>query len=311
MKKMNLYFDVRDTEYFERLKKYILLNNGNLLGIVDAKEELNGGYVVSDYLNKRNTRNIIIMGEGKEELSKYQKASAVCSFFLGRYSEDAGELIATGGSGARIICVTSALGGAGKSTVSKAICCRLAERGRKVLYANFDPFSSGEMVFGQSDINNYTRMRYFMRKHEGDMAARIKSLAVRDERRRVDYISNGRPSMDGPIEAVEAEWVASAISGTPIYEYAVLDMPSCPSEGNITLMKEASLNIIIRKEETGRRQQNFIEYLKGLEIGKVIEVDNFSEDGKYAIPSSEGIFEAYPQRFWSRIDLICSSVEEV
>ncbi|MBN2558526.1 MAG: AAA family ATPase [Clostridia bacterium] len=310
MKKMNLYFDVRDTEYFERLKKYILLNNGNLLGIAKAREELNGGYLVSDYLNKRNTRNIIIFGEGKDELSKYQKASAICNVFLDRYSEDSGEYIEAGKGGARIICVTSALGGAGKSTASKAICCRLAERGRKVLYVNLDSLSSGETVFGQAESNNCTRMRYFMRKHEGEMAARIKSLAARDERRRVDYISNGRPSMDGPIEEAEAEWFASAVTGSSIYEYVVLDIPSCLSEGHIKLMKEASLNIIIRRGETGRRQRNFSEYLESLAIKKVIEASNFSEDGEYAIPSSEGIFEAYPRKYWICIDLLCDLVEE-
>lgn len=311
MEKVNLCFDVNDIEYFEKLKEYIMLNYQTYFNIVPGKDELNGGYLISDYLNKRNNKNILIFGNGNCDVYKFQKASEICSAILEKYSKEynLNEALPVKENSLKIVCVTSALGGAGKSTVAKAICCKFAEWGKKAIYINPDSFATGETVFSEGNENAFTRLRYCIRKENKNINAVMESLISREETRRVDYIVNASPSADGFMQKNEVNWFVSKIIRNCTYDLMVIDIPSYLSEGHIEFLKLSAVNVVVLIESMGKRQQNFMDYLKKREIPNIIEVFNFTESKDISLPKTEKIFNMYPNKYWDCIEKLCIRME--
>lgn len=309
MIKANLYFDTKDNEYFNKLKEYIAINYQSYFKLTDNRSELKNGYIISDYLNKRNNRNMILIKDTGGDICKYTKASEICAFLLERCSRDFKSVVLAGNNATRIICVTSALGGAGKSIVAKALCCKLSQKGKKVLYINADPFSTGEHPLGESEKNLYTELRYFIRKNKNDIGLITKSLAIKDELTRVDYIVNGLPSHDGFMEINEAERFAAKMQGNSDYQFITIDLPSHLNAGHLALMKFSSSNIVVLKHPICKRQDNFLRFLKLKDVENISKVDNFSETGEIHLPRTENIFKDYPDKFWDGIECLYDSLE--
>ena len=139
MTKTQLYFDIEDKEYFERLQQYISANYGTYFEITDSLGDEQQVCTVSDYINKRNRKWIFLIKEEKGDASKYSSASEICSLLMEFNDFGAEDRTIKYKKGLVTICLTSAAGGAGKSLISQAVCCCLALTGKKVLYINPTP----------------------------------------------------------------------------------------------------------------------------------------------------------------------------
>lgn len=311
MLRTKLYFDVKDTEYFERLQQYIMANFNMYFEITENAEIESGVCIVSDYINRRNRKGIFLIKEEKGDISKYCCASDICSELMKVNKIGNGKKVVMGNKGPIIICVTSASGGVGKSTIAKAMSCSLALSGKKVLYINPNPFSSCENIFPEHEKNSFTRLRYFSRKKNEDISALIKGLVSRDSERRVDFIVNSKPSADGFIKKDEVAWlVAELRSGCP-YDIIIFDIPSYPGEGHLELMKRSNNNFLLYSLLPDEKHRVYRSFLESNGINNIYDVANFTDSGENAIPESEGIFSRNPENFWSAVRKICKTLGEI
>ena len=310
MLRTKLYFDVKDTEYFNRLKQYILANYGMYFEITENAEIGSGVCIVSDYINRRNRKGIFLIKEDKGDVSKYCRASDICVALMKANEIGNGRKVSAGNDGPMMICITSASGGVGKSTVSKAMSCSFALSGKKVLYINPNPFSSCEDIFIETEKNSYTRLRYHVRKKSGDISTLIKGLASRDAERRVDFIINNKPSADGFIKKDEAVWMMTEMSGGCPYEIIVFDIPSYPGEGHIEIMKHVNRNFLLHSLLPDEKHRVYRRFLESAGVNNICDVANFTDAGDNSVPKAEGIFNRHPENFWSAIDSLCRSIGE-
>ena len=247
MLRTKLYFDVKDTEFFDRLKQYILANYGMYFEITEDKENNSEVCTISDHINKRNRKGIFLIKEEKGDISKYCCASDICLALMKANNIGYSKKTSRENNRPIMICVTSSSGGVGKSTLSKAMSVNFAVSGKKVLYINPNPFSSSEKIFNEIGKNSYTRFRYYTRKKSGDIATLIKGIASRDAEKRVDFIVNSKPSVDGFIKKNEASWLMTELSRSCPYDIVIFDIPSYPGDGHIEIMKHANWNEILKK----------------------------------------------------------------
>lgn len=310
MARIKLYFDVEDKEYFRRLEEYILANFSMYFEISDKKEAGPGTCIVSDYINKRNRKGVFLVKKEKGDISKFKSAFEICSVLLKMNSIGPCSTAFPGKRGPMIVCVTSASGGAGKTTIAKAMSCEFASKGRKVLYINPNPFSSSEPVFNEKEKNSYSRLRYYISKEDENIIGRIKSLASHDAQRRVDYIVNKIPSPDGFLNAREAAWMMEGIVNNCPYNTVVFDIPSYPGEGHIEIMKYSHRNFIVLPGPSDEKYNAYQTFIKSNGVGSIVEVNNFSNEGENPIPRVLDIFTARPLEFWNAIAGLCFLSEE-
>ena len=310
MIKTQLYFDVEDTEYFKWFRQYLLANYHMYFEVIEEYSRDTGVCIVSDYINKRNNRGVFIIKEEKGDVQKYSRASKICAELMKFNNLGAEKQLEQGRPGPLITGVTSAAGGVGKSVVSQAISCSFAQKGKKVLYINPDPFSTFEEIFKDTDKNAWTQLRYYIRKKDGDISTRIRSLAGRSGGRRVDYIVNCSPSADGFISEGESAWLMNQLNESRAYDAIVFDIPSYPGNGHIEILKRADAKFIVYSRESDERHLNFRRYLEKQGVAGIIDVANFTQTGEFHIPEAEDIFQSHPMAFWKAIDGLCKTAGE-
>jgi hypothetical protein len=309
MTRTKLYFDVRDNDYFERLGQYIMANYGMYFEITDDKDKWPDAYTVSDYINRRNKKGVFLIKEDKGDVYKFSPASEVCSGLMKVTNPAHGNMLPSK-EAALAIGVTSAAGGAGKSVISKAISCRLAEKGMKVLYINFNPFSTNDCFFPGQNINSLTRLRYYLRKNDCGISSKIKELASRNAGKRIDFIVNDKPSGDGFISSGEAVLLMNELAGGTPYDAVVFDLSSYPDDGQVEIMKRSSVNILVCKYKIDERHIEFRKFLEKKGVCRITEVLNFCSRGDSCIPEARDIFSEYPGVFWNAVGRLCVKLEE-
>lgn len=309
MLKTKLFFDVKDTEYFNRLQEYILANYGMYFEITDDKNATGATCTVSDYINRRNKRDVFLIKDEKGDISKYSCASEICSAIMLLNNTGNESISLNAASKTKFICVSSASGGAGKSTIAQSLCCNFSIEGHKVLYLNLNPFSTCEYLCEKSGRNDLTRLRYYLDKNDEGTMPGFKALVSRNAERRVDYIVNDNPSADGFIGKNEVPVLLKHLDQCGLYEKVVFDIPSYPGEGHIEIMKGAGVNLLIYINGPDEKHQKFLGLLKQSGINNIIEVANLTQNGENSIPKADNIFSAHPTVYWESIARLCRVAE--
>jgi hypothetical protein len=207
-----------------------------------------------------------------------------------------------------IVCVTSAGGGEGKSTVAKSICCRIAQKGGSVLYMDMNPFPGDDTPFLTEDANPVTKVYGLVYERNESLALKLKALAQRDGSRRVDYMTNSKPSADGFFNREDADFFMDKICKKEIYDVIVLDLPCFPTDGYAGIINRSDATVMVNGSKNGRRENKLEEYLENKGADVIVKVANFGKDGEISLPRCENIFKGGPDGYWHAIDSI---VEEI
>ncbi len=282
MQTAGIYFDVEDKEFFDRLGEYIGLNFPRFLRI--CKENEKSDFVITDYLNKRNSRNIITIKESEGDIVKYQKASGICIELVRIIYKDIDISEEQKESGTSIICITSARGGVGKTKIAISLASHAARSGRDVLYINLDPTSTCEVNLTGNPKNALTKLQYYLESENKTSGTILKELANQMEGGAFDCIVNVHPSPDCVIGSNTADKLLETAMTDSFHDLTILDLPSFLSDSLIRLLKGSTGGIILTGSEINSREKKFIEYLDSHCKGKFIVVKNQCNDVENSIP---------------------------
>jgi len=248
-------FDVKDRVYFKMLKSYILLNYSNVIKI----DDINYDFVISDKVKLKE--NYIIINDTNFDIYKYQKASKICSQIVNKTNKNKKDdkTLPTINK-VKIITVTSAIGGAGKTTIAEAIASILVSEGHKILLISLDLFSPYAGLLEDVNENDISKLIYYLQEERG-VNISIEACKSYDHNKDIYFIRSIYPSLDGFISEKVTSSLLKGIKNNRIYDYIVFDIPSYLTKGNIKIMNEANLNILIKLNDS-RREKIYIEYLE-------------------------------------------------
>lgn len=286
MKTTGIYFDVEDREYFDRLGEYISINYPGFFRICNEDESRD--IVITDYLNKRNSKNIITIREEGGDIEKFKRASSICMDLVKIVYGETDFTKGSGSSGPTVIPVTSALGGAGKTKISCALAKHAASTGRSVLYINLDASSSFKPVNSSKPANGLSELHYYLKSGDRISGICLKDIARPFEGGSFDCILNNRPAPDCMISPVEADRLIEAAYKDVFHEVIILDIPSFMGEALTRLMNGATKGIVITKREPEYRETCFSEYLDVHCKGKYMTVANRCSDLENSVPVDSG-----------------------
>lgn len=281
-----IYFDVEDREYFERLEEYIRLNFLRYFRVCNKTEE--SDFVITDYLNKRNRRNIITIKESDGDIKKFQRASEICIGLVGIIYKNTDLSIEQDRRGPVIVCVTSAQGGAGKTRISTALAKYAASIGREVLYINLDPSSSGEVRMTENSENSLTKLQYFLENNHEISGILLKKLSFPVAEGAYECISNIHPAPDSLIDSKGADRLIEVAKADEFHELIIMDVPSFLSDTLLKLIQGANMSILITSREKTLREEGFTDYLSTHCQGKIMVVKNRCSDSYDSVPSDDG-----------------------
>ncbi|MBN1623768.1 MAG: tyrosine-protein kinase family protein [Clostridia bacterium] len=281
-----IHFDVEDREYFARLEEYIKLNYPRFFQICNKAEE--SDYIITDYLNKRNSRNIITIKESDGDIKKLQRASGICIGLIGIIYKN--NDISTDQSRERplIICVTSALGGAGKTKISTALAKHASAIGSEVLYMNLDPSSASEIKMNENAGNDMTKLQYCLENNRKIYGTLLKEVSNPVADGVYECITNISPVPDSLIGSRSADRLIEAARADEFHDLIIMDVPSFMSDTLLKLLQGADTGILITGREPLLREQVYMEYLKTHCQGKIKIVKNRCSDNSNSVPEDDG-----------------------
>jgi MinD-like ATPase involved in chromosome partitioning or flagellar assembly len=301
-----IYFDVEDKEYFGRLEEYIKLNYPRFFRVCNKTEE--SDYVITDYLNKRNSRNLITIKESDGDIKKLQRASGICIGLIGIIYKNTDISTEQNRGGPMIICVTSALGGAGKTMISTAIAKYASVIGREVLYMNLDPSSAGEIKMNENAGNDMTKLQYCLENNRKICGTLLKEISNPVADGVYECIANISPVPDSLLGSRAAERLIEAARADEFHDLIIMDVPSFLSDTLLKLLQGTDMGILITGREPSQREKVFMEYLKTHCLGKIKIVKNRCSDNSDSVPEDDG--KGTNERFGKAIMNIYKSLGE-
>lgn len=168
--RIRILIAAEDADYLDRLARVVTDKYADLfeVNVCSSKENLRQvqqkgnadialiGAEFMDCIDFGRVRMPILMWDGEVDVSqadeklklvkKYQRISSIVSKVLEYYSVLPKAALMVEG-GAPITVVWSPAGGCGKTTVALAYAAQKAAAGKKVVYLDFEPFSSGDVYF--------------------------------------------------------------------------------------------------------------------------------------------------------------------
>lgn len=283
MKAAILYFDVKDTEYFKRLEQFISLNYSRYLTVNKEKEKAD--YLVTDYLNKRNSKTIITIKDYYGDISKYQRATQICIELINQVFRDTDIPEDQNGTKPMVYCITSAKGGAGKTTVSKAIAKYSAGTGRDVLYINPDPASAGEMDMPKNSGNGITKLLYYLKTNRIKSGILLSELAQPCKTGSYDCVVNTNASPDCLLDSDFADRLMDAVLRDELHDIVIIDFPSYLADSLLNILQRADIGLIISGNASCAREQLFNQYILSKSKDNIIVINNRCTTGEYFLPS--------------------------
>lgn len=286
METAGIYFDIEDREYFDRLEGYIRLNFPRFLKV--CREQVDSFFVITDYLNKRNSKNIISIKETGGDIQKFQRASDICIELVNLIYGDKEVTDGHSRKSPHTICVTSAVGGAGKTKISLSLAKHAVNSGYKVLYINADHSSTGEISLPKSAGNGLTRLQYYLYKNKKPTETLLKDISCPAVQEGYDCIVNVSPSPNCIINTDVVDSFFNAVALDEFHDYIFIDFPSHMSDSLIRLMQGADKGVLICSNSNyNQREQKFQEFLATHCDNKYEVVRNYCADNDRGIPRDE------------------------
>ena len=221
---------------------------------------------------------------------KYQRVSNIYKYILGEYADKAGySMDLDSRTDTRLIGVYSPCGGAGKTTLSLALACRLRALGNRVLFLSLEQFDSSPVVQepGEEGITALVEA-----VNDEKINFRMKLTAVaRHGLENVDCLTGFRRLVD--YEAVtgdEISRVLQALKKDSDYQYIVVDMESNLDAVNREAFRLADQIVLVEKpgETANHKMKTFLEQAAVQEQKeKMLLIRNFAENGSAYLKGAE------------------------
>ncbi|MGN0695676.1 MAG: AAA family ATPase [Oscillospiraceae bacterium] len=305
--KIKLALADSNTEYGEKLLGILERRENFAVSMFTSPEALKESLIKQSYdivlispdiagapLNFKHASVVIVLsdsetdslpGEGFHAINKYQRGTRLVNNILEIYSEYSpmrGSGNGRAAGNARIISVYSPAGGSGKTSVAIAIAELICNRGSKVLYINFEEFSSYGAYFKTEGNKNMGEIISGIEKRI-DIGMKISSIA-RTADNGVMYFDEFENILDiYDISTDECEKLINEIAVSGACDFLIVDMGISFDERNRRMLDISDCNVIVTcgNDFAVRKIDRFLTQIIDISENndKFCIVHNFGESG--------------------------------
>ena|GEM_PF-591214 len=305
MKRLRIRIDGKDKPYLDMLREYLKVNGSGLFDIVDE----NADCFLTDDQSYSGKKDVIVLAEENGDIFKYQPADHIISCILEKGYKDQGSQRPLCIKKTEIIFITSAHGGAGKSTIAQGLCLYWAKHSKKVLYIDLDAFTSGECIFSNEKEKDFSILRYYISKMEGDINIYIEKYKNYDTVYDVSYLKSIYPSCENMLSEAESSYLMKGMARNELYDYIVIDPPLYPTKVYMDMMKNCD-HVIFVKNAGSTKEEEVIAFLENSGVDPVIACNMVRYTKGIYIPKAQSRLELMPKEFFDAMDALSLCMEE-
>lgn len=239
---------------------------------------------------KKNSLAVMLLDEDKvvpaacqnfHKINKYQRISSIYKKILELYSEicqDVGELM--GGQPVVSTAFYSPAGGSGKTTLALVAASKLAMRGHKTFYVNFEDVASEDCYLPQGGEKGISELLGFLGS-EINFPMKLQSL-LQTKADNLYYLNHfDSPNDIYEMTAQETGELLMEISRSGLFEYIIVDMGVALDARALSIFEQMQKIVVVEKPDTISRHkvkcfmaQTHILNAYGKKMVRVLNFDN-------------------------------------
>lgn len=178
---------------------------------------------------------------GKRTICKFQKAELIYKEILGIFSEYSSATIGLkiSETDTHLIMFISPAGGVGTTTVATACAISIAQKGKKTLMLNLNPFDKTDSYFRAEGQFGFSDVLYAIKSKKSNFALKLESTVKHDDSG-VYFYESPKMAMDMlDMRDEELAYLIEELKTVATYQYIVLDVPFAISQRVVDLMKQS------------------------------------------------------------------------
>lgn len=178
--------------------------------------------------------------KGYDTVNKYQHGDMLVSDIINIFSEEDCDGICTkyGNRKTRVIAVCSPAGGAGKTCISVASSIVCAQLGLSAFYLNLEGIHSTKLFFNCESEQNFSKMIYYLKERDENLALRIEGIRCIDHQYNVHYFSPPDSILElDELLPDEMQLLIRQLKFTGRYDIVFVDMPGGFDRRNLALLE--------------------------------------------------------------------------
>lgn len=253
---------------------------------------------------EKHCKSVILLvdnvdNSNENSIYKYQKADQIKKLLLLEYDKKSnyGINILNSHTKCKLICVYSASGAAGKTTIAYNLAIQYSMKAKKVLYISLEPYSALP-IFDQSESSKgLIYMLYLIRNKLPNLLLKLNTMIINDHNTNIDFMEREMNVLEyKDVKIEDFELLSDFLRNQSDYEAVILDLDSSMNEmvlgafnySDVIINVHSDDKVSYLKQECFKQQISKISTLLEQDISnKLLIIRNKSE----AIAKSEYIEE--------------------
>lgn len=254
----------------------------------------------NEEINEKHCKSVILLVDSvdntnKKSIYKYQKADQIKRLLLQEYDKNSDQRIniLNSSNKCKLICVYSASGAAGKTTMAYNLALQYSMKAKKVLYISLETYSSLDIFNENEASKGLIYILYLIKNKLPNIQMKLNTMIANDHNTNINYIEREINVLEyKDIRVEDFELLSDFIRNQTEYEAVILDLDSSLNEVVLGAFKFSDVIVNVysddkvssAKQERFGRQINKISSLLEQDINsKLLCVKNKSE----TVPNSE------------------------
>lgn len=297
MNRIRLKIDLTDIDYSNRLSQYIKINGLNVFEITSQNEQV----TLCDSENPDVDDMCLVCQDKRIVICKYQSPDRIMNEIVENTCHCNTNIQFKSVSRNKVVIVTSAHGGAGKSFISQGLAICAARMGKNILYISLDGYSVNDGVFSSENEKDISIVLHYAKKQPGDLNTFIEKYKNHDVVHNVYYLQSVYPSCDTTLDLEGSAFFMDSLCSNELYDYTFIDCPLLANPVCLNMMKHAEKIVLVKSTGSNREEQVF-EFLKSNSINTILACNMVRYTEGIYIPKAEEDLSQNPISFFESME---------
>ena len=225
-------------------------------------------------ISEKHSKSVILLVENvdsanENSIYKYQKADQIKKLLLQEYDKNSISRInmLNNNTKCKLICVYSASGAAGKTTIAYNLAIQYSMKAKKVLFVSLEPYSALPVFNHSESSKGLVYMLYLIKSKLPNLLLKLNTIITTDHNTNIDFMERELNVLEyKDIKIEDFELLSDFLKNQSDYEAVIMDLDSSVNEMVLGAFKfsDVIIDVLCDDNVSCAKQQSFEQ-----QIGKI------------------------------------------